>query len=220
VLGALAGTAYAQAADEPSLRRHEIVVSGGLVWSGGYAIGDSTARLRSNATGSAPPPFTLFATSAAVKGALGVEARLGVAVTRSFAIEAGGAFSRPTIAVALSRDPEAAPQTLAGESLQQFAFDVGAVWQLPVRLGERLRPFASGGAGYLRQLHEERTLVETGQIYYVGAGLRHWLRGGAGTARSIGVRGELRATWRRGAIDFENRTRAFPSAALFLFVGL
>ena len=36
------------------------------------------------------------------------------------------------------------------------------------------------GAGYLRQLHQDRTLIEHGQIFYAGGGLRYWLRGGDG----------------------------------------
>jgi hypothetical protein len=78
----------------------------------------------------------------------------------------------------------------------------------------------SGGVGYLRQLHEERTLVESGQQYYAGGGVRFWLRGRPDSARSLGVRGDIRMNFRANGIDFENQTRLSPSVSLLLFVGL
>ena len=69
-------------------------------------------------------------------------------------------------------------------SSQQYLFDGGAdVAAADSASGSRLAPFVAGGAGYLRQLHEDRTLAETGQIYYAGGGARYWLRGGHGTGR-------------------------------------
>ncbi|MDP2388805.1 MAG: hypothetical protein Q8N52_00650, partial [Acidobacteriota bacterium] len=97
---------------------------------------------------------------------------------------------------------------------------VAVVWHMPVRLGPRVRPLVVGGAGYLRQLHEERTLVETGQVYYAGVGARYWIRGGSGTARSLGLRGDLRANLRRGGIDFEDKARVYPTFAVHLFLSL
>ena len=138
-------------------------------------------------------------------------------MTKNLSLEVGGAFARPQVSIAISADPEAASQVLEGEDLQQFVFDVGAVWQLPLRLGRRARPFISGGAGYLRQLHQERTLAEAGQVYYAGGGLRYWLRGGSGSTRSVGLRADARAMWRRDGIDFEDRTRAFPTVSVWLF---
>ena len=99
-------------------------------------------------------------------------------------------------------------------------FDGGVTWQPPINMGRALAPFVSGGAGYLRQLHEDRTLVETGQLYYAGGGARLWLRGGHDRTRPIGVRGEFRFTVRRQGIDFADKTRAYPTFSLFAFVGL
>jgi hypothetical protein len=82
-------------------------------------------------------------------------------------------------------------------------------------------PFVAAGAGYLRQLHEERTLVETGQVYYVGRpapGISFW----AVRARAArwGLRGDVRLAWRTPGVDFEDKTRKFPTVTLLLFVGL
>lgn len=208
------------AQDAPSLRAHHVVLDGGAVWAGGYPVGDVNAQLRTNAAGSAPPPYTLFAASSDISSAPSVTARLGFAVTPRLVIEAAGSFGRPRLGVDISRDVEAAGQRLAGERLQQYVIDGALVWQLPLRLGPRARPFVIGGAGYLRQLHEDRTLVETGQVYYAGLGARYWIRGGTGRARSVGLRADLRGNLRRGGIDFENKVRVYPTLAASLFLGL
>ncbi len=215
----LGGRAGAQSAAPPALRAHHMMVSGGVVWAGGYGIGDATATLRTNALGATAPPFTLFDTSTRVNAVAGVHGHVGAAVSSSLSIEAGVAYSAPTIGVAVSADPEASPVEFEGERLEQFVIDVAARWHLPLRLGARTRPFVSGGAGYLRQLHEDRTLVETGQVYFAGGGVSYWLHGASGRSRAIGLRGEARATWRRHGIDFENQIRTFPTLAASLFVG-
>jgi hypothetical protein len=219
----VAGTAVpvaAQSASAPSLKKHELVVSGGPIWSGGYGIGESLAQLRGNATGSQPPPFTLFAVSSSMEPLGGVEANVGYALTPSLLVEGGGWYARANIAAALSRDPEASPTTIDGEKMHQVILSGGVAWQLPWSLGRKVAPFVTTGAGYLRQLHEERTLVETGQTFYVGGGARYFILGGSGPARSVGVRGDVRLTWRTPGVDFENKTRKFPTITVQVFVGL
>jgi hypothetical protein len=210
----------ASAQDAPSLRAHRLVLEGGVVWSGGYAIGDSAIELRGNAAGPTPPPFTWFSTSSDVGSAASVIARIGFTLTPALAVEGGGVFGMPRLGFSIRGDAEASQQELEGEQLRQYLFDGALVWQLPMHMGTRARPFVLGGAGYLRQLHQERTLVETGQVYYGGAGVRYWLRGGSGRTRSLGLRGDVRANWRSGGIDFENKTRFYPTAAVHLFVSL
>jgi hypothetical protein len=106
---------------------------------------------------------------------------------------------------------------LEAERLAQYVIDLGVVWQLPRPVLGRLRPFVTGGGGYLRQLYDERTLVETGQVYYLGGGVRYWLSGGDARRRSLGLRGDVRATWRLDGVDFEDQTRAWPSVSLLMF---
>jgi hypothetical protein len=214
------GGGPASAQDAPSLRAHHLVLEGGAAWVGGYPVGDVNAQLRTNAAGSAPPMSELAANNVYGGGAPSVTARLGFAVTPRLVLEAAGSFGRPRLGVDISRDVEAAGQRLAGERLQQYVIDGALVWQLPLRLGPRARPFVVGGAGYLRQLHEDRTLVETGQVYYAGLGARFWIRGGTGRARSVGLRADLRGNLRRGGIDFENKVRVYPTLAASLFLGL
>ena len=222
-LGALvlcAGSAaFAQNAEAPALRKHRVTASGGVTWSGSYPIGEATATYRTNAPGNTPPPFTLFSAASTVDAVAGIEGRVGFTVTPDLAVEAGVSFARPRVGIVIASDAEVAPHALEGEELQQYIVDAGAVWQLPLRLSRRVRPFVTGGAGYLRQLHQERTLVETGQVYYAGGGLRYWLRGGSGATRSFGLRADARAMWKRDGVDFEDRTRLFPVVSVFAFMG-
>jgi hypothetical protein len=196
----------------------QVTVSGGVTWSGGYAIGDATASLRSNALGTTTPAFTWFDVSSEMTAAAGVEARVGFNVHPRLTLEAGGAFSRPRVAFAVTHDSEAGAQSLAGESLQQYIIDGGVVWHWPIAALPKLVPFVAGGAGYLRQLHEERTLVETGQVYYVGGGTRYWLRGRPDRSGGLGVRGDLRMMRRVSGIDFEDRRRTYLNLSLQAFI--
>lgn len=213
-----AGVVSAQ--EPPALRAHRVVLEGGVVWSGSYNVGDVTAQLRSNAVGSTPPPFAWFSSSSEVGHAASAAARVGFTLSPRVMVEGGATFGMPHVAVTITGDAEAGQQQLAGEQLKQYLLDGALVWHLPVRLGTRLRAFAVGGAGYLRQLHEERTLVETGQVYYAGVGARYWFRGGSGSGRALGLRGDLRANFRRGGIDFEDTTRLYPTVGVHLFFSL
>jgi hypothetical protein len=219
VAGVVLMGSAADAQDAPALRPHAVVIGGGALWSGGYAIGDATAELRGNGTGASPPPFTLLTMDASLQSVFGVEARVGFTVTAGLALEAGLGYASPDIGVTVADDAEAAPTTLdAAETLRQYIIDGAAVWQLPgVRLGSRMSPFVIGGGGYLRQLYDERTLVETGSIIYAGGGVRFWMRGGSGSGGSLGLRGDVRVNWRRQGVEFEERTRAYPSAGVSLF---
>lgn len=208
-----------QGGDTPALRPGHVTVSGGIGWIGSYTVGDRTAELRGNGPGASAAPFDLFRASSSIDASLAPEARIGFAVTPALTVEAGVSYHRPGLTTSISGDSESAAVTLDSEQLVQYLVDVAAVWQIPgASLGQHARPFVLAGGGYLRQLYDERTLVETGSVYFAGAGLRYWLRGGDGATRSIGLRGEARALWRRKGVEFEGKTRVAPTAALHLFV--
>lgn len=216
----LAAPALAAAQDPPSLRAHRLTLDAGGTWSGPYDIGSSTAGLRGNGPGVTPPSFTLFTADSRVDGTTGAVLRIGFVLTPRLAVEGAATFAEPHIGVTIRNDAEAPAQELLGERIQHYAFTGGLTWQLPIGLGSRLAPFASVGAGLLRQLHEDRTLAESGEIYYAGVGARLWLRGGHGNARPIGLRGDARLDLRRKGIDFEDKMRTYPGVSLSLFVGL
>jgi hypothetical protein len=214
VIACLAGFVFAEVADA------QVVINGGLGWSGGYDIGRSSAQLRPNAPGATAPPFTLFNVDSRIAPSPGGEVRVGVAIAPRFSVEGGVLLTNRRLAFAVRGDPESAAQQLDGETLHQYIFDAGVTWELPILRRSRARTFASGGAGYLRQLHQDRTLVETGQVYYVGGGARYWLRGRPTSSRSLGIRGDLRLNVRRRGIDFEDLARTYPTVSLLMFVGL
>ena len=206
-------------ADGPGLRPHHVTVSAGLLVSGGYPIGDRNAEIRRNATGT-PGPFTLFHADSAFEGTRGVEARVGFALSRALAIEVAGTYAKPELGITISMDSESTDTVQVAEQISQYTVEVHGVFQLPrVTLGSRIRPYAILGAGYLRQLHEDRLLVETGRVYHVGAGVRYWLRGGSATGRALGIRADARYVRRAGGVDFEDRSRGYPVLSVLGFAG-
>ena len=198
----------------------QVTISGGVLWSAGHEAGMSTADLRSNATGSSVPPFTWFQADSRIGQAPGFEGRVGVDVTRWLTIEGGASYARPRLVFSISRDTESPNQEYQGESLHQYVFDGAVMWRLAMERSPRVTPFVVGGAGYLRQLHEERTLVESGQLYFAGGGARFWLHGSATSSRSLGLRTDVRVNIRRRGVDFENAVRVYPTVSALLFVGL
>jgi hypothetical protein len=217
MLCAAAAPAFAQ--QGPGLRPHHVDLGGGVVWSGGYDIGAATAALRGNAPGPSAPVFNWFSTASRVSGVAAPEFHVGVALTRVLAIDGVVSYARPRVAIAIRGDAEAPAQELPGEQIEQYQIGAGLTWQ-PLSLGRKAAPFVTGGGAYLRQLHEDRALAETGRIYYAGGGVRYWLRGGHGASTAAGVRVDARLNLRKNGIDIENAMRAFPSLTLSLFVGL
>ena len=198
----------------------QVTINGGLGWCGGYDIGNSTAELRTNSPGSFTPPFTLFNVDSRISPSPGGEVRVGVALSRELALEGGVLFAKRRLAFRITGDAETTGPQLDGETLQHYVFDAGLLWQLPVLRGRSVRTFAGAGAGYLRQLHQDRTLVETGEVYYVLGGARYWLRGLPNSSRSLGLRGDVRVNLRRNGIDFDDRTRIYPTVSVLMFLVL
>ena len=209
------GAAAAQPLDRPV---HRFEASVGALWLGSGELGSEDADLRQN--GTPPGDFTVFATDTRVEASPGFDGRVAYWLTRSIAVEAGFVVSRPAVSSRVTDDIEEAADLTLEEDLEQYFVDVGAVLLLDrLSIGERTVPFVSGGAGYLRQLHEGRTLVETGQVYHVGGGLRHWLRmRDAGFLRAAGLRVDARIYMLANGVAFESgaRPHAAVSGALFL----
>ena len=68
----------------------------------------------------------------------------------------------PRTADAVTSDSEGAADVTVSEPLTQFQIEGGVMLQLDAVAARALTLFVTVGAGYLRQLHEEQTLVETG----------------------------------------------------------
>ena len=205
--------------DEPRLSPGRLVVSVGGAWVGADALGASRASTRQAVVGTATPPAaTLFDTTSTLGGAPAAELGLMMAVTRAWAVEVRGRLARPTLTTTIARDVEATGSFSASERVSEYVVDASVAYQLArPRLSARARPYLLAGAGYLRQLHEDRVLVATGTAFHAGAGVRLWLVGGTGRRRDLGMTTEFRWEWRQDGIAVEDRVRSVPTLSLRLF---
>lgn len=200
----------------PGLRPGSFSLAAGLAASGGYDVGDRAAELRRNGSG---PPVTLFRAESSFERAPGVELRIGYALTRDVVIEVGTTYATPRLAVRVSQDSETDEPITIGEEIAQYTIDVSALVQFSaLAMSSRARPYAMAGAGYLRQLHEDRLLVEAGRLVHVGAGVRYWFRGGPSEGRALGLRVEGRFVRRTGGIEFDDRGRNHPAFSALGFI--
>jgi hypothetical protein len=189
-------------------------VSGGASWSDGYDLGTSSADLTRN-TGTGTGPFELFTSNTRVTTSTGGQGRLGVYLSRSVALEAGLQFLRPVVSSRLTNDAEEAEDTTATETISRYVVDGSVVFHLTGLsfAGGRGVPFLTGGAGYLRELHDRDELIETGRTYHGGAGLKLWFGQGA---RRLGVRADVGLAMRDGGFDFSDGRRTLPTAGFSL----
>ena len=126
-------------------------------------------------------------------------------------------MSKPELQTVVSSDAEASGTFTLVESLDQYILDGGVLVHLDELEAFGLKPFAIGGFGYVRQLHEEQQLVETGHLFYVGGGVTLPLFSRAqGFIRSVSVRGDLRLNVRSLELDEGSRSQGSASASLAL----
>ena len=208
-------------AGSPLFRPRSVEVDLGGVFLGGIDFGESTADLSGNET--PPRPSPLFQVSSRLAPAPGVEARIGLHVTRTVAVEGAFVVARSPVDARITRDAEDAPSITATEDLTQYLFEGSAVVHLH-RLafgGGAGVPFVMAGAGYVRQLHERRALVDTGTSYHAGGGVKYlFSRRPRGLVRGIGVRADARVYVREGGFDLdeEEPTRTLPAASASLIL--
>lgn len=195
-------------------------VSGSGAWWGGYDLGSR----RPTITGPQTPtgsPVAIFDSEVTQRSGAGAEARIGWRVWRGVHAEATGGFVSSTLEARVTNDLEDAADVTVSSSLTQVTIEGGAVFELPaLGAGRHLVPFVSGGAGHLRQVHEDRVLVETGTTLYGGGGVK-WRVGGEnpkGFVQRLVVRGDLRFVSRTGGtgVDDERRNYITVSAGMGL----
>jgi opacity protein-like surface antigen len=219
VVVACAHPAAAQA-QAPVARSKRMALSIGTTLSGGYHVGDVTADLRRNAPGP-PQAVPLLRAESTIESTAGLDARVSIDVAQWLTVEVRGAYETPRLGVTISQDMEAGGGGEAFEDLSQYGVDFSGIYHLSsMTLGTRARPYAIGGAGYLRQVHEGRLQIDEGSTIHGGAGLLLWLRGGpTRQQRPFGARAEVRIVHRIGGIDFEDKGRTFPTFSALAFVG-
>ncbi len=113
---------------------------------------------------------------------------------------------------------EGVPDVTVKAPVTQFLFE-GGVQMRPVRWTRgRLSPFVTAGIGYLRQLNDGRTLVETGRAWYFGGGL-YYERAATHPRRlkATGVRADLRALVLRDGVAPDDTRRGAPAITASVF---
>jgi hypothetical protein len=213
VLSALAGRGTAAAQTGPDVipaKRFE--VGGGAIWLSGTSLGAATATLTPNqGTGR----FTLFDSSERLEGVVGAAAHIAFNITHVWAVEGSFAWSKPTVQTTISGDAENAPaMTFTGETLSQYFLEGGIVGHLTrwTFRGAAV-PFLEAGGGYLRQLHEGSALVETGQVFHAGGGLKYVFSSASNRRlKRAGLRGDAKVYVRSGGFEIDSKRR--PAVAL------
>jgi hypothetical protein len=209
-----ATVAYAQpASGDPG--RFEVSV--GSLWIGHEPLGSNSA----NETTSSGGTRALFTTSTDLASAGGVEGRVSVRVWRAIDIEVEASYGKPQLKTSISGDVEGAAALTATETLRQITVGAGVVWNVPRRLwGGRLVPFATAGGGYLRQLHENDVLIDTGRYFQIGAGVKvPLLSSSRRFVKGVGARVDARAIVRSKGVDFDGARHASPAIGVAVFVG-
>ena len=217
VVATSAGSVHAQAAVDRPVRRIEADAGAGILGGGG--LGSADANLRRNDP--VRQTFRLFTTSSDVGRAPLWLVRLAFPLSRRFAIEGALTKATPDVRVSATSDFEGAPSITTTETIDQYFIDGSVVVMLDeLRIGTRAVPFVAAGGGYLRQLHEGQRLVEQGEVYHAGGGIKYWLlTRKAGTVRSAGLRADANAYFLRGGISFDDRPRSHVTISGSVFVG-
>lgn len=187
-----------------------VEISGGGMWSAGQDLAERSADLTAN-PGTGSDAFELFTSDPTLKPVIGAQVSVGYYVTRSFAIEGGVQYSRPTLSVRLANDFEDAPSLTATTAITQYLFTGSAVYHF-AKPG-RVAPFIALGAGHLRDVHNGNELIETGIEYHGKFGVKVW--SGSGRGR-LGFRAEGGVSMRTGGFNFDEDRRIVPTAAVSL----
>ena len=206
----------AAAQPSPAFGPGRIEVALGAVWIGQLALGSNDANETTPTGGN----LRIFTTSTDLSSVAGLEARVAVRLLQSLEAEVEGSYGTPRLNVTISSDIENAPRVTATESVQQYTVGAGVVWYVPLHLASsRLAPFVSGGGGHLRQVHEAQTVVDTGQYYHVGGGLK-WLLFARprGPVNAVGLRVDARAVVRVKGVAFDDGGHASPAVGASAFI--
>jgi hypothetical protein len=174
----------------PSVPRVEVGVGAGM--AGGVSLGDRDASLRSNSLASTP--FRLFTSDTRMDPAPFLEVRLGYRLVPRLTVEGALGVARPDLAASLSADIENAPSVDATSPVTEYVITGGALWRFSTNPRRRLTPFASGGAGVVRHVHDGNALIESGVNGYAGGGLLYAL------GRRAGLRLDGRVHFLNGGI--------------------
>ena len=177
-------------------------LTAGLLLTGGAQLGSQNGTLTANDPGA--PDYTLFRTSTSIDAGTGVEARIGVALTRALSVEGAANWTRQEATTTITGDAEGAPSTAATATLDTYQFEGAAVFHVTRArfAGGRGVPFVLAGGGYRRQLDEVRILVATGGYFTAGGGVKYdFVQRPKHRIKALGLRVDARLLTGSGIFD-------------------
>lgn len=228
-LSVLACCACACLAVVPSLasaqpREGHLEIGASVGIARGHDLGTEKAVESGNGVPSGSP-VTLFQASSMLERGPMFEGRVAWHLTRAFAVEGTVGMTRTHLKTSITNDFEQAPPVSSTSRLTQYTIEAGVLWQ-PNGLWfahSRVRPFVTGGGGYLRQLHDGATLVETGRSAFAGGGVKVALHQATGPRpsklKTVGLRADARVNFTHGGFDVDGVVwRTYPSLTGGIFV--
>lgn len=207
----LATVAQAQTRPGPAPKRWEF--GGGMRWTTAITFDSADANER-DPTGA---PFRLFAVDTQLENAFGAQVYIAPRITRSLRLEVTGSYAAPQLSASVTNDVENADDVLIDETITQLAMDVALLYEFHNDRTSRPNvPFIMGGGGFSRELHEGQTLIETGQSFFAGVGVKGYFMRGQ-VRRSIGLRFDGRAVFKTNGVTLDDKTHigAVLTASVF-----
>ena len=199
----------------PAPSRHPVELA-----IGGFAFGETSfGSMDAQLIGSNGNPVTLFRADSALRPGFGLDAHLGFGLSPAVGIEGSGSWTRADFRTRITDDFEGVGETVIKERLTRYAVEGALLWNFS-RSARRIW-FFRAGAGWMRDLTGNESLVEDGLAGSVGGGMKYlWnTRGGF---RIAGIRIEGRAlVHKRGLVlsPDRERLRVTPAAAGSLIIG-
>jgi hypothetical protein len=193
-----------------------VEVSAGSLWIGRQVLGSTSANETTGTGGT----LALFQASTELASLSGLEGRISVRVWRGVEAEVEASYGKPQLKISIANDTENAAQVTAVETIQQITVGAGVVWSVPYRPWRgRLMPFVTAAAGYLRDVHEAQTLIDTGRYYQVGGGVKVLLVSRSRSFfKGLGVRADARAMVRSKGVAFDAAGHASPAIGASVFL--
>jgi hypothetical protein len=172
------------------------------------SLGSANANLLDPQGGTLP----LFRTSTDAGMGLGFEANVGTAVAKHVDVELSGAWTRFDVRTTVSDDFEDIPGITVSDRLTRFSVEGAVLWRFVEKT--RVSWFVRGGAGWMRELSSDASLVEDGLVLNAGVGMKYWLSANPAGQGTFGLRAEFRVLNRRRGIEIDDGSfRLWPVVA-------
>ena len=189
--------AHAQGAGRDLPHAGTFELSGGVQSTGGYTFDSALANeTRNPSTGSSP--LTLFQGEPELTRGLGFNARVGFFFGPRFSVEGNLEVTRPSLSVRTSGDFESATDITAESPVTEYIVGGSGLYHFG---SGSFVPFVVAGGGYLRQVFEDASTIESGNELHGGGGVKYWF------GRRFGVRAEARASSRSGGLSLDGSTK-------------